>query len=236
MESGIEKPTIKVIFAGALCSVGLLLSTGLYAQEEELTSWTTGADFYSSFVWRGTRLGSGPSIQPVIEFASGAFTAGAWGSYDFNDYQEVDLYISFALPAGFSIGITDYYSPGLRYFDYSAPSGSHAFEITLDFSGGSMDMSANYVINEAGGVGSVGGDLYFEAGYSFKLLRLFAGVGNGWHTYDPDTEENVFAVCNLGLEVSKTVPVTERFSIPVTGQLVLNPYSEQMFIVAGFSF
>lgn len=223
------------IFAGAFCSVGLLLSTGLYAQEEESTSWTTGADFYSSFVWRGTRLGSGPAIQPVIEFSSGAFTAGAWGSFDFNDYQEVDMYISFALPAGFSFGLTDYYSPGLKYFDYSASSGSHAFELTLDYTGDNLDLSANYVINEAGGVGSLGNDLYFEAGYSFKLLRLFAGAGNGWHTYDPGVEENVFAVCNLGLEVSKIIQVTERFSIPVTGQLVFNPYSEQMFLLAGFT-
>ena len=223
------------IFAGAICLMSLFVNTSLYAQEEELTSWTTGADFYSSFVWRGTRLGRGPAIQPVIEFTAGAFTAGAWGSFDFNDYQEVDLYLSFALPAGFSIGITDYYLPDLKYFDYSVSSGSHAFEITLDYSGNNLDLSANYVINEAGGVGSLGGDLYFEAGYSFKLLRLFAGAGNGWHTYDPDEEKNVFAVCNLGLEVSKTIPVTERFSIPVTGQLVFNPYSEQMFILAGFT-
>jgi len=224
------------IFAGAFCSMSFLVSPGLHAQEEESKSWTAGADFYSSFIWRGTRLGSGPAIQPAIEFSSGAFTAGAWGSYDFNDYQEVDIYMSVALPAGFSIGITDYYTPGLRYFDYSAPSGSHAFEITLDFEGGNFDASANCVINEAGGAGSSGGDLYFEAGYSFKLLRLFAGAGNGWHTYDPDTEESVFAICNLGLEVSKTLIVTEHCSIPVTGQLILNPYTEQMFLVAGFTF
>jgi len=224
------------IFAGAFCSMSLLVSPGLHAQEEESTSWTAGADLYSSFIWRGTRLGSGPAIQPVIEFTSGAITAGAWGSYDFNDYQEVDVYLSVALPAGFSIGITDYYTPGLKYFDYSPPSGSHAFEFTLDFEGGNLDVSANCVINEAGGAGSSGGDLYFEAGYSFKLLRLFAGAGNGWHTYDPDTDESVFAICNLGLEVSKTLMVTERFSIPVTGQLILNPYSEQMFLVAGFTF
>lgn len=67
------------IFAGAFCSMSLLVSSSLYAQEEESTSWTAGADFYSSFIWRGTRLGSGPAIQPVIEFTSGVFTAGAWG-------------------------------------------------------------------------------------------------------------------------------------------------------------
>ncbi|MBE0668570.1 MAG: hypothetical protein IH593_12995, partial [Bacteroidales bacterium] len=58
----------------------LLLSEALHAQAEKSASWSAGADIYSSFVWRGTRLGSGPAIQPVIEFTSGPFTAGAWGS------------------------------------------------------------------------------------------------------------------------------------------------------------
>ncbi|TFH48615.1 MAG: hypothetical protein E4G92_03235 [Bacteroidia bacterium] len=214
----------------------LLVSENLHAQTEKTASWSAGADIYSSFIWRGTRLGSGPAIQPVIEFSTGSFSAGAWGSYDFNDYQEVDLYVSFALPAGFSIGLTDYYSPGLRYFDYSTSSGSHAFELTLDWSGEKFDLSTNCVINEAGGAGSLGGDFYIEAGYSFNSLRLFAGAGNGWHTYDADEERNIFALCNLGLEVSKTIMITERFAIPFTAQLILNPDREQMFLVAGFTF
>ncbi|TFH47406.1 MAG: hypothetical protein E4G92_05250 [Bacteroidia bacterium] len=224
------------VFALVFLLTNLVVSENVHAQTEKSASWSAGADIYSSFVWRGTRLGSGPAIQPVIEFTSGPFTAGAWGSYDFNDYQEVDLYISLALPAGFNIGITDYYSPELRYFDYSGSTGSHAFEITLDYSGENFDLSTNYVINEAGGVGSLGGDFYIEAGYSFNSLRLFAGAGNGWHTYDADEERNIFAVCNLGLEVSKIILITEHFSIPVTGQLIFNPDREQMFLVAGFTF
>jgi hypothetical protein len=223
-----------------LSGLVLLTLTGvdmsLYGQAEEKASpWTTGADFYSSYVWRGTRQGSGPAIQPVIEFTTGFFTAGAWGSFDFNDYQEVDLYLSFALTEYVSIGIQDYYLPGLPYFDYSRASGSHAFEINLNYSGEHVSLEADYVINEAGGVGSLGGDLYFEAGIYFNYFSVFMAAGNGWHTYDPVEDEGAFNVCNIGLEVSRDIIITDRFSIPVTGQLIFNPDSETMFLVVGFT-
>jgi hypothetical protein len=211
-------------------------STLLGQAEEKASPWTTGADFYSSYVWRGTRQGSGPAIQPVIEFTTGFFTAGAWGSFDFNDYQEVDLYLSFDLTEYVSIGIQDYYLPGLPYFDFSAASGSHAYEINLIYSGEHVSLEADYVINEAGGIGSCGGDIYFEAGFSFDYFSVFMGAGNGWHTYDPEEDEGTFNVCNIGLEVSRDIKVTDRFSIPVTGQLIFNPDAETMFLVAGFTF
>jgi hypothetical protein len=63
----------------------------------------------------------------------------------------------------------------------------------------------------------------------------FMGAGNGWHTYDPVEDEGAFNVCNIGLEVSKDIVITDRFSIPVTGQLIFNPDSETMFLVVGFT-
>ena len=227
---------IRTIICGFLLFAGLLVYIPVSGQAKEPASqWTTGADFYSSYVWRGTRQGSGPAIQPVIEFTTGSFTAGAWGSFDFNDYQEVDLYLSFALTGSISIGIQDYYLPGLSYFDYSAASGSHAYEVNLIYSGEHVSLEADYVINEAGGIGSCGGDLYFEAGFSFDYFTVFMGAGNGWHTYDPVDDEGAFNVCNIGLEVSRDIIITDRFSIPVTGQLIFNPDSETMFLVVGFT-
>jgi hypothetical protein len=212
----------------------LIITLPLTAQEENANKFTTGADFYSSFIWRGIRLGEGPAVQPVVEYTSAHFTAGAWGSFDFRDYQEVDLYINFSLPAGFRIGITDYYSPDLRYFDYSRASGSHAFELNLSFSRNNLSLEADYIFNEAGGIGSSGQDLYFQAGYSFKSFSLFAGAGNGWLTYDPETNQSRFNICNLGLEVSRTIKITETFEVPVLGKVVFNPDKEQLFVVVGF--
>lgn len=213
----------------------LAINLPLYSQEENPRHFTAGADIYSSYIWRGTKNGTGPAMQPVMEFTTGSFTAGAWGSFDFQGYQEVDLYVNFSLPSGLSFGLTDYYSPDLKYFDYSRESGSHAFELTAGFIKDDFSFEADYILNEAGGIGSAGNDIYLQAGYSFDLFSVFAGAGNGWLTYDPDTGKNRFRLCNTGIEVSRTISITETFNIPVTGQLVFNPYREQLFIVVGFT-
>jgi len=211
------------------------LSLSLFSQDKELKPFKAGADFYSSYIWRGTKFGTGPAVQPVIEYTSGLLTAGAWGSFDFRGYQEVDLYLSISLPAGFTLGVTDYYSPDYRYFDYSRATGSHAFEINLGFSRNNLSLEADYILNEAGWIGSVGQDLYFQAEYSFKFINVFIGAGNGWLTYDPVTDLDKFTICNLGFEISKEIRITDSFTIPVIGQLIFNPDREQMFIVVGFT-
>ena len=218
----------------------ICLMAGLFdplsAQESSVSKISAGADFYSNYIWRGTRYGTGPAIQPSVKYTGKIFTAGAWASTDFNGFQEADLFFSFSLPAGISIGMTDYYYPGLKYFDYSDTTGSHVYEINASFSISNFILNGNYSLNKAGGAGSLGGDLYFQAGYKFKYFDIFLGAGDGWHTYDPDTGEDKFAVCNLGLGTTRTIKVSESFSIPVIGQVIFNPDKEQMFIVVGFSF
>jgi hypothetical protein len=82
------------------------------AQEDEKTSpFTAGADFYSNYVWRGTKFGTGPAFQPSVKYTSGGLTIGVWGSFDASGYTEADPYISFSLPFGLSLGLTDYYYP-----------------------------------------------------------------------------------------------------------------------------
>jgi hypothetical protein len=213
----------------------LFSSTELFSQNEKTSPFTSGADFFSSYIFRGTKYGTGPAIQPTIKYSGSSVTLGAWGSVDFSGYQEADLYLSFSLPAGLSLGLTDYYYPGLKYFDYSDTSGSHAFEVNFGFSKGNFSLSANYILNKAGGAASLGGDKYFQAGYSFKYFNIFIGAGDGWHTFNPATGKDKFTVCNLGLGTSKSIKITDSYSIPVTGQLVLNPDKEQMFIVVGFT-
>lgn len=205
------------------------------AQGEVPEKFSAGADFCSSFIWRGIRNGSGPAVQPVLEYSAGAMTAGAWGSFDFRGYQEVDLYLDFEFESGLSLGIQDYYSPDLEYFNFSRENGSHAFELNIGYASDDFYFEANCILNEAGGIGSSGRDLYFEAGYSFEQFTLFAGAGNGWLTYDPETGSGIFKICNAGIQVVRTINVTETFNIPVTGQLIFNPDSEQLFIVVSFT-
>lgn len=206
-----------------------------FSQKGSASKFSIGSDFYSNYIWRGSKLGTGPAIQPSMKYSANWLTIGAWGSFDFSGYQEADLYLSFTLPAGINLGITDYYFPTLEYTDYTEASGSHAFEINAGFTAGGFNLTANYIINEAGGIGSSGGDKYFQAGYSFKFFDIFLGAGDGWHTYDPESGEDNFAVCNLGIGTSRIIKVTDTFNIPVAGQLIFNPDKKQMFLVVGFT-
>jgi hypothetical protein len=208
-------------------------ASNLIAQEEneKPSKFSVGADLYSSYIWRGTKFGTGPAFQPGVKFITGGLTIGAWGSFDAAGFMETDLFAAYSFPFGISLGITDYYYPGLEYFDYSDSTGSHAFEINAGYIFGGLSLSANYIVNEAGGAASKGNDLYFQAGYQFKNFNISMGAGNGWHTKDGD-----FNICHIALGTGKSIKVTEKFSVPVTGQVIFNPEQEKLYVVVGFSF
>lgn len=191
--------------------------------------FTAGVDLYSSYVWRGSKF-AGPSVQPSVKFTAGGLTAGVWGSYDFTGYKETDPYISYSSPIGLSVGVTDYYYEG-DITDFSDSTGSHALEVNLGYTIKGLSLSGNYIVNEAGGAASMGGDMYFQATYAFSSFSAFVGAGNGWHTSD-----SKFNVCNIGIQASKSIDLTEKFSIPVTGQVIVNPDKKQLFMVVGLSF
>jgi len=220
-----------VLLCAAWIAAVIAATTQVRAQEGETESkFDVGVDVYTNYIWRGSKFGTGPSLQPGMEFVTGGLTLGVWGAFDASGYMETDPYISYSFPFGLSLGLVDYYFPGLPYFEISDTAGSHAFEINTGFTKGGLSLSANCILNEAGGAGSTGGDLYFQAGYAFKYFNVFLGAGNGWHTSD-----GKFTVCNIGLGVTKEIKITDTFTVPVNGQLILNPEREQLFLVVGFS-
>jgi len=204
-----------------------MFSLSMNAQEE--SSWSTGVDLYSSYVWRGTKFGSGPAVQPSVKFNTGGLTLGVWGSFDASGYTEADPYISYSFPFGLSLGLTDYYYPGI---DGSAlfSDDSHAAEINMGYTLKGLSLSANYILNEAPIPASTGGDLYFQAGYAFNNFNISIGAGDGWHTSDAE-----FNICNIAIGTSKTIEITDKFSIPVNGSVIVNPEREQLYVVVGIS-
>ncbi|MDA3823407.1 MAG: hypothetical protein PF450_12465 [Bacteroidales bacterium] len=222
-------------FSSRLIVIGLALTfsaMNINAQEEPSSSFDVGADLVSNYIWRGSKFGTGPAVQPYVEFSAGNFALGSWGSFGITDNEspEADLYLSYGFDFGLSIGVTDYYFPGSDYFDYSTASGSHGFEVNLGYELGNLSIGANYMLNEAPTAGTAGGDMYFELGYSFEAVSLFVGGGDGWHTSTGD-----FAICNVGLSVSKEIEITEKFTLPLSGSVILNPEQKQFFLVFGVS-
>ncbi len=216
----------------------------LYAQEEDKTSaFSVGADLVSSYVWRGSKVGSGPNIQPYLSCSIGGMTLGAWGSHSFHqfgDLAETDLYASYGFDFGLSVGITDYYYQGSPLFSFSGDTASHAVEINLSYAISNLSLSANYVLNDASNGGPAnkpgGGDMYFELKYEFENFGIFAGAGNGWHTADEANGDDVFTLCNIGIKSSKELKISDTFSMPISGALMVNPDREELNLVFGLSF
>lgn len=230
------KATTKIRTA-AIMFIAVLLSVPTFAQEEESSSpFSVGGDFVSSYVWRGSKIGSGPNIQPYVELGLGNFTIGSWGSFGYHEggnVMEADLYASYGFDFGLSLGLTDYYYQGSPFFRYDTDSASHAFEINLGYEIGGLSISANYILNDAsmGGPANSGSDMYFELGYGFEYFDVFVGAGDGWHTSDAE-----FALCNVGISTSSEIEISDSFSLPVSGAVIVNPEKEEFNLVVGISF
>lgn len=214
-----------------LITVGSFLLTAI-TPNAKAQDWNVGLDINSSYIWRGSKFGSGPAFQPTIEFSAGNFAVGAWGSVNAStdEAAEVDLYLKYGFDFGLTVGLTDYYYQGTEFFDFSTETGAHAVELNVRYEIGGLSLSGNYFINEAGGVGNAGGDLYLEVKYGFKHVDVFADAGDGLHTISGD-----FCFVNLGIATSKEIKITDSFSLPLNGSLILNPATEQMYIVVGLS-
>lgn len=221
------------ITAGVLMLITFI--PNVQAQEEEESNWNAGLDIYSSYIWRGAKFGSGPAFQPSVSYSTGGFEIGAWGSVSSSTDEgfEMDLYASYSV-GGFSIGLTDYYFGG----DWTEYKTMHYLEPSLSYGIGGFSISAYYMFL-AGTEAEEGipatefgssGDLYFETGYSFKHVDLKLGAGDGQYTNDGD-----FSVCVISVGTSKEIKLTENFSLPLSGAVILNPSTGGFFITAGIS-
>ncbi len=220
--------------------------------------FSVGADFVSSYVWRGAAT-AGTSIQPSMGLSASGFNVGAWGSVDISGqgYKEVDLSVSYTI-GGFRFGLTDYWWDGegaFDYFDFKKDESSHLLEANLGYKFGfGLELSWNTVVAGAGDKYADGDDTkrtfstYVEAGYSFAIkdVNLIAAIGaSPWKSdvlytgYEKDGQQygtDGFAVTNISLAASKDVAITDKFSMPLFGQLAFNPAKEDVFLVFGLSF
>ena len=214
-------------------AIMVVLGSGIFAQESE-SPWTAGADVVSAYVWRGLYL-SNAAVQPALSYSSGGFEIGGWGSASIDGALGADLFAAYTFGFGLTLGLPDYYFPsmdgGNDYFDTSKATGAHILELNGGYAISGFSLAANYVFNEAGGAGSVGGDKYFEVGYAFRNIHLFVGGGDGLQS-----EEGDFNLTNIGIGVTKELAITPSFTLPVTCSAVLNPDREKFYLVAAISF
>ncbi len=217
---------IAVLFAFSISTVSI---------KAQGISLNAGADFVSSYIWRGLYLGPA-SIQPSVSLSAGDFSFGIWGSSSFqSNWREFDLSAGYSI-GNFSVLVTDYFFPrdlpdgeGSSYFKLS----EHLFEATLGYSfGESLPLSLAWNTNFAGDDDH---SSYMEASYSIPAgevtIDLILGA-TPWAGMYSDG----FALINASIKASKEIAITDSFSLPVFSQAVLNPDTKDVFLVFGVSF
>ena len=160
------------------------------------------------------------------------------------DTKEFDLTLAFTT-GGFNIGITDYWfntggdEPDNRYFKYDAHSTNHVFEANIGYDFGvlSLQWFTNFAGNDGFNKnGKRAYSSYAEVAVPFKLVTVdwtaTAGVVPYYTTFYDTTG---FAVTNLSLRADKEIKITDKFSVPVFGQVVANPSSQKAYLVFGFT-
>lgn len=232
------------------------LWAGFSMAQENAKGWGlhVGADVVSSYVWRGVQFDATPNIQPVLELSKGGFAVGAWGSYNFTGtYAEPDFYLSYATKH-VAFVLNDYhFFAGKDFFNYNNDETGHALEAMLVFSGGDsfpLSFTASTFFygpdKKIDGYDDETGEPFFSTDNNFSTyievaynaqvndisLDAFAGVSlNESYLYATDG----FAMINLGVKASKSLKITDKFSLPLFMSVAANPHAERMFFVFGFS-
>ena len=223
----------------------IIIAAPLYAQE-----FSVGTDVVSRYIWRGIESGGNtPSIQPTISFSAGGFTAGFWGALPTANpkgLNEIDIYANYAInlttAGSFTLGVTDYTFPNSgtkigNFHNWDDPKGpgAHFLEGNLIYS--APESFPIYLSFNIFFYNVENNPIYIEAGYSTSLkdvgVDVFAaatpGESKGYYGVSN------FSVINTGLKISKEIKVTDSFSFPVFGSVILNPANEDLFFVLGFS-
>lgn len=222
----------------------VLLSGTCFLPSTHAQSVDLGADLMSRYVWRGTDFGESPSIQPSLSISAGAFSVGSWGSYAMSPQSsganEHDLWMSYSIETSsgtIELGLTDYYFPngGIGFFNFEGDgAGAHQIEPSVSYTGSSevpITLYASvFAYNEPDH------SIYLEASYPFTIESVDLSVTVGGTPsesafYGTDTA----GLINTSLTASRSIPITDSFSLPVHVSYILNPYAEKTFFVFGLS-
>lgn len=228
----------KIVFM----AMGLVLSSTTLAQDKVET--TIKADFVNEYIWRGLKAGD-VAVQPTLGVGYKGLSLTAWGSYGLSnkdDVKEFDLTLGYAV-GGFNIGITDYWfseglDPDARYFKYDAHGTNHIFEATVGYDFGPVALAwyTNFAGNDGQNKsGKRAYSSYAEANVPFSLAGVDWTATAGLVPFATTLYgTSGFSVTNLSLRATKTIKVTDSFSIPIYGQLTGNPCSQKAYLVFGF--
>ena len=226
---------VKIVIIAAMLSSGIM---GLWAQDQVKAH--LGADIVSNYIWRGQDFGD-VSLQPELSVAWKGLSLSAWGSVGLSskdDARELDLTLSYE-NGGLSFGIIDYWDDGNdnSYFYYKNGTG-HAFEgfISYDFGPVSVSWQTYFAGNDYQVDGKRAYSSYFRLSAPFRLATCDWEAEVGLVPWKSGMYEvSGFSVTNLSLRATKAIKITPTFELPLFGQVVANPASQNFYFVFGLT-
>lgn len=247
---------MKNITEGFAALIGTALMVPVSANAQDKLEVHGKADFVSNYVWRGFDQNSGFSVQPSLTLGYKGLSLNAWGSESLTNgdgAREFDISLSYT-HKGLSLTVSDLWWGGKHtsYGYYEGKGGDvdngHHLEVTAAYSfGESFPLTLSWSTWLAGGdASSNDGDrcysTYINASYNVSLpygVTLTPAVGltpwNGYYSQSCGTDKACFT--DISLKASKDVKITEKFSVPVYVQTIVNPTNsaDNTFLVAGLS-
>ncbi len=195
----------------------------------------------SRHVWRGTKLGNAPAIEPSITFAGSHFGFNIWAAKTTNNsYSEIDL-IPYWQFGELTFSVLDYYNPAVgeknQFLNLKAGECRHSLEITLDnYSGEKNRLKWLFGMFIAGDKNEATGNpfysTYLELKYPFSIWEIdaepFCGITpfKGFYA-------SKFAVVNSGISMSKSFKISPTLSVPLSATYIFNPsQNNHLFVIA----
>ena len=223
------------LFSILLIVVGMNTALAQSAVEADLT-----LDFASSYVWRGSYLG-GAALQPELTVGWKGLELSVWGSTGLTDQRnEIDLTLSYTI-GGLNLSVIDYWdnSGEIPYFYYKPRETGHSFEAAIAYDFGPVEVSwqtffagSDYQEDD----GRRAFSSYFELSAPFQLASMEWEAKVGVVPWASDYYETQrFTLQQVSLKATKDIPVSEKFVLPLYGELIANPSNRKLFFVAGFT-
>lgn len=191
---------------------------------------------YSRYVWRGVQFGNGPSVQAQVSYANDGFMAACYVSKSMNGsamgYPNTSNVMIGYQYNGISLFVDDYYFYDEdnidRYFDWSDTT-LHYIEARLRYDHVRFYGMGSYNVYAGNGANKAP---YVEAGYKVpeKGLTFFAG-----YVFDrSDLNFSTTAgMTNVGMSKQKEVKFSDKFSLPLSATLMVNPNYKNVVDVLG---
>lgn len=195
--------------------------------------------FQSRHIWRGSKLGAAPAIEPSITFSANRLSFNLWAAATpDNSYSEIDLVPSFQFNH-FQATLFDYYNPVAgeenQFLKFGKDKNRHSIELAFDnFSIEKRRlkwMIGTFLLGDQNQeTGKQYYSTYIEFRYPIAFLKIkvepFAGM-TPFSGYYADR----FAIINTGIGINKSFKLSSRLSIPINMLLISNPYQNNYFLI-----